>query len=94
MAPPPDTDGPAELHRRMFSHGKGIPDQLQPDRIELLGIQRFLTDEQQVPGGCIHGTSIGIEQASSVQLLLEMTDIDATGFGTASHVVEKVAAIR
>ena len=93
MEPPLDTDGPPELTRHVFSHGKGIPGQLQPDRIELLRKQCSLTDEHQVPGGCVRGTCIGIEQASSVQPLLEMTDIDATRFGTASHVVEKVAAI-
>ena len=77
----------------MCSHWKGTPGQRQPDRIEVLGKQRLLADEQQVARGCIHGTRVGIEQAPSLQPLVELTDIDATDFGTGSHVVEEVTAI-
>src|SRR4029453_18470182 len=78
----------------MLSDGKGISDQLQPGRIEPLREQRFLANEHQVAGGCVHGTCVGIDQTSSFQLLLEVADVNTTVFGTSSHVVEKVATVR
>ena len=80
------------IHRHSLGHWRRIPAQLQPDRIKVLRKQRSLTDEEQSPGGCIHRGRIRIEQAPRLRST-ELTDIDATGFGTALHGVQEVTAI-
>ena len=76
----------------MFGNRKRVSPQFQPIRIEVLRQQLSLTDEQQMPGGGIHGRCIRVEQAFRLQSV-ELADIDATGFRAAGHEEEKVPAI-
>ena len=50
-----------------------------------------LTDEEQLPRGCIHGARIGIEQAPRFRSR-EIVDIDA--MRSTRHVINKVMTIR
>ena len=62
--------------------GNGFPVSASRTGSKALRKQRPLTDEEQMPGGGIHRGRIRIEQAPRPRSV-ELTDIDATGFGTA-----------
>ena len=91
MAPAADADN-AVSAGHVIGDRERVSPEFQPIGIEVLRQQLSLTDEQQMPGGGIHGRPIRVEQPLRVESV-ELADIDAACFRAAGHEEEKVPAV-